>query len=470
MKKICLLLLFLCVVLPPAIRGEDFKVEISDNALSMNARKIPLQILLRHIARQGINVRIDPEINPEISAQFDHREISAALKTILKSTNHILIWETAKGAPGSKSVVVEIQVFNPGEKERMKALEARSVFAVARRGAKGPFYIKGEILVRIGKAAEFGELKAAVERIGGEIAEVSDYPGLYRIRFPQDYDVFSLVEQLQRYPGVAEAEPNYAYPVMHPERVSLAMTRPPFLPDISQTGEGVPVAVLDSGILLNPDLRDRVKVVFNAFDADAVPSDTLGHGTQMALIAAGLVAPVGKGAVTPGSTEVLPVKVFDDNGFTTSLTMLKSVAFAMENGARVLSLSWGSETGSEMMERVFTAASEKGLIIVAAAGNDPTGEPVFPAAYESVIGVGALDPVGNRWENSNYGGFVSFFAPGFATLPVGYRGGPGAYAGTSISTAYAANIISGYLSRNPEAEREDVLKYIGDVFKPVVEQ
>ena len=48
------------------------------------------------------------------------------------------------------------------------------------------------------------------------------------------------------------------------------------------------------------------------------------------------------------------------------------------------------------------------------------------------------------------------YASGFATLPVGYKGDPGAYAGTSISTAFVANIIANYLSRNPEATNQKV--------------
>jgi thermitase len=463
--KPVLLALYLLFAFHPAARAEGFEVEISGNKLALHAQKIPLRNILRQIAVLGISVRIDPDINPEISASFTGWDLEAGLKSILKSTDHILIWETTKGAPDSRPVLIEIQVFKPGEKERMKLIEARSVFAVARRGEKGPFFIKGEILVRIGKGADLDELTAAVERTGGEIFAVSDYPGVYRIRFPDDYDVFSLADQLKKFPGIETAEPNYAYPVTHPERVGRVRRTTLGLPDIPEDGTGMPVAVLDSGIQMNTNLQDRVKAVLNAFDSDAIASDTLGHGTQMALIAAGLVTPAGKDTVAPGSAEVLPIKIFDDNGFTTSLTVLRSVTFAIKNGARVLSLSWGSETGSEIMESIFKAASEKGLMIVAAAGNEPTGNPVYPAAYDSVIGVGALNPDGGQWENSNYGEFVSFYAPGFATLPVGYKGDPGTYAGTSIATAYTANVISSYLSQNPEAELDDTLKYLREVFK-----
>ena len=99
-----------------------------------------------------------------------------------------------------------------------------------------------------------------------------------------------------------------------------------------------------------------------------------------------------------------------------------------------MSLSWGSETGSNFLENTLDYASSKDLIIVASAGNKPTGKPVYPAAYSSVIGVGALDPGGKAWENSNYGSFVMLYAPGFATLPVGYNGSPGTYSNSRCKT------------------------------------
>ena len=98
------------------------------------------------------------------------------------------------------------------------------------------------------------------------------------------------------------------------------------------------------------------------------------------------------------------------------------------------------------------------MVVLASAGNEPTGKAVYPAAYSSVIGVGALAPDGERWEKSNYGDFVTLAAPGFATLPVGYKGDPGTYAGTSISTAYVANMVANYLSQNPEASVEEILR------------
>lgn len=218
--------------------------------------------------------------------------------------------------------------------------------------------------------------------------------------------------------------------------------------------------MLDTG--LDPDSvpQEYVLASFDALDPDESISDSLGHGTQMALIAAGVVKPYGVRTESDTSTPVLPIRVFDDNGYTSSFTIMSSIDFALQNGARVMSLSWGSETRSDFLESALNYARSKGLLILASAGNEPTGEPVYPAAYPSVIGVGALGPDGKSWEQSNYGDFVTLYAPGFATLPVGYKGDPGAYAGTSISAAFAANIAADYLSKHPDASTEEVLKVL----------
>jgi subtilisin family serine protease len=143
---------------------------------------------------------------------------------------------------------------------------------------------------------------------------------------------------------------------------------------------------------------------------------------------------------------------------------MTSINFALENNARVMSLSWGSETRSSFMERAFDNAHKKGLIIVASAGNEPTGKPVYPAAYSSVIGVGALEPHGTTWDKSNYGSFVMLYAPGFANMPVGHEGEPGVYAGTSIATAHVANAIAAFLSDNPAATMQEVNEFLKNKF------
>jgi hypothetical protein len=203
-----------------------------------------------------------------------------------------------------------------------------------------------------------------------------------------------------------------------------------------------------------------VQDAYDAISPGAAATDTLGHGTQMTLIAAGAVNPMGAGAKAPAGSPVVAIRAFDDNGFTSTYTLIRGIDHAIEKGARVLSLSWGSDAPSSLLESATRYAASKGLVIVAAAGNAPTGKPVYPAAFGHVIGVGAMTPDGGTWDQSNFGEFVAVSAPGLADLPVGYNGDPGVYAGTSIATAYTARRVAAILNQNPDADRETILKLL----------
>ncbi len=458
MKKIFLCTLTALVFLLWVTGAVASDVRIQGDRLTINADQVPLQSLLQRLTDLGIKIRIDPEINPEITASFEDRDMRQGLASILKPFDHVLIWKSIEGPAGPIPKLAEIQVFKPGKKERMKPLGPRTRFAIARNPKDGSFYVKNEILLGLNPGMTLSEFKALLRQFGGTVVDSYAAVGLYKIRVPEGADVPSLVEQITRHPKVAKAEPNYAYPIPTPNAQTGSDIPPPGTSNISTPGDTVTIAVLDTGLSPNSGVEDFVLASLDALDPDESISDSLGHGTQMALIAAGAVKPTGVRPESGTQSPIIPIRVFDDNGYTSNFTIMSSIDFALKHGARVMSLSWGSETRSDFLETALNYASSKGLIVVASAGNEPTGKPVYPAAFSSVIGVGALAPDGKSWENSNYGDFVAVYAPGFATLPVGYKGDPGAYTGTSISAAFAANVIAYYLSEHPEATTPEVLE------------
>jgi hypothetical protein len=182
----------------------------------------------------------------------------------------------------------------------------------------------------------------------------------------------------------------------------------------------------------------------------------------MTMVASGAINPLGVETESESTHPVLSIRSFDENGFTSTYTLLNSIDYAVESGARILSMSWGSEDNSPMLDTAINYAADQGLILVAAAGNSPSGIPVYPAAYENVIGVGALMPDGTVWDQSNFGDFVAIQAPGLADLPVGYNGAPGMYAGTSISTAFTARVIAEALDKNPDLDIKNLLETISE--------
>jgi thermitase len=434
---------------------------IQGDRLTLHADQVRLQHILQRFTDLGIKIRIDPEINPKITASFQDRDIRQGLDSILKPFGHVLIWKMIEGPAGPIPKLAEIQVFKPGKKELMKPFGRRRAFDIARNPKDGSFYVKNEILLGLKLGMSLAEFEVLLREFGGTVIDSYANVGLYKIRLPEGSDVPFLVEQITKHPKVAKAEPNYAYLVPPPYGQTASDIPPSEASYIRATGATVPIAILDTGLTPDSGLGDLILASLDALNPDDPISDSLGHGTQMALIAAGVVKPSGVSKDDETRSPIIAIRVMDDNGFTSNFTLMKSIDFAVKQGARVMSLSWGSETRSDFLESTLNYAHSQGLIVVASAGNEPTGKPVYPAAFPSVIGVGALAPDGKSWENSNYGDFVSLYAPGFASLPVGYKGEPGPYAGTSISAAYAANVIADYLEKHPEASMQEVLEASG---------
>ena len=117
----------LLLLMLPATTGAaaSFKLSLKAGKLSVQAQRVPLQDLLRGLSDYGVAVRIDPAINPVVSASFQNKELEAGLKSILRPLNSIFIWipENASGAGIQNLRLDEVQIFKPGEKERMLVLD-----------------------------------------------------------------------------------------------------------------------------------------------------------------------------------------------------------------------------------------------------------------------------------------------------------------------------------------------------------
>jgi thermitase len=432
-------------------------VRIDGDRLTLHAKDQRLSTILTLLSDQGIRIRIDPRINPTISARFDNRPIGSAMSSILKSVDYALIWRTNKNADSSEPRLWEIRIFYKGHEERIRPLRKRANLTIVKTDA-GDRYVKDILLLRLGPQMTEEKLAVLLDRLGATIIDFYAPLGIVRLRLPHGSDVAAIADSVADTPGITRAEPDYAYPLEGGRRASSdpgsssasALQSPP-------AGDAV-VAVMDSGLQPGYAGYPYIRATHDAVSPGAEPGDMLGHGTQMTLIAAGAVTPLGAETDPATGSPVVAIRTFDDNGFTSTFTLMRSIDYAVESGARVASLSWGTETASTLLEAAMDYAADKGVVLVAAAGNTPTGNPVYPAAYDNVIGVGALNPDGKAWDQSNYGDFVAVSAPGLANLPVGYNGDPGVYAGTSIATAYTARRVAAILTSNPDADRATILK------------
>lgn len=459
LKAVFLILIIYLAPTPSTTMASVPVVRLQGDLLTLEVKNQALATILAMLSDQGIRIRIDPRINPPITASFNKRPIGSAIASILKSVDYALIWRKDKASLSSEPRLWEIRIYYKGQEARIQPLETNANLTVI-NGGDGTYHVKDIVLLRLGSTITKEALAALLDRLGASI--IDSYPplGIVRLRLPHGSDVPAIAENIANIPGIQDAEPDYAYPLEGgtPGPSAPGATSPP--PSPPPLSGATLVAVMDSGLTAEYAGSPLVHAAYDAVSPGAEVADPLGHGTQMTLIAAGAVNPMGVGSDTPAGSPVIAIRAFDNNGFTSTYTLMRGIDYAIENGARVLSLSWGSEAPSTLLASATGYAAAKGLILVAAAGNAPTGNAVYPAAYDNVIGVGALAPNGDTWDQSNYGDFVAVSAPGMAELPVGYKGDPGIYAGTSIATAYTARRVAAILDQNPEADRQTILQLL----------
>ena len=460
MKRIISLIFLTLFILPGSI-AYPLELHIAGNRISVQADSEPLRNILQALADQGIAVHADPRINPSLTVSLENRDLEQGLKILFRNLNYSLVWNAIDTPAGQFIRLEEVHLFMPGGKAFTKTLSPKTG-RLAQNPDDGSIYIKNEILIRLSREIDLSEFKKFLLENGLTVSGYNRIAGIIKIILPEKSDYFTILELINKYPGIEKAEPNYAYPITRPVYSSGPVDVTPRIQAGSPSGNQIPIAVIDSGLSGDYLSAPYVQTSFNCLDPEESLSDSLGHGTQMTMIAGGAVKPFGTVDDSTPYNPVIAIKGFDDDGYISNYDLMNGIEFAMNNGARILSLSWGSETGSKFLEESFDYASSKGLIILGAAGNEATGNDMYPAAYNSVIGVGALDPQGKKWEKSNYGDFVKVYAPGFASFPVGHNGKPGVYAGTSISTAFTANLIAGYLSKNPNASIKEVLTALSD--------
>lgn len=451
-------LLSLCLLFIAFSTNASLHLTLEEDRIWLDADQVPLQEVLERFAHLGVHVRMDPQIDVQVSASVGGADIERTLARILDSLGYILIWEVIEGPIGSMNRLAEIQVFQPGKPENAESLfDDGSLFRVVRAGdGSGVEFIADEIVIGFAPGSDSRAIRQLIREIGATVVESNPELGLYRLRLPPGTNVLALVEQLRRNPLVAGVEPNYAYRLPRAHR-SREQTAAPGSDSASRPSpEASPVAVLDSGVSALAELSEFVVGEFNALQPDQAPADTAGHGTQMALIASGVIPPhgVSAGAGVP----IVGIRTFDDNGVTSNFAMMRSVQHAALEGARVLNLSWGSPVASEFMQHSLNTAHRQGMVLVAAAGNEPINQPLYPAAFPNVVAVSAVLPDGSPWPQSNYGDFITVAAPGTASFPVGFQGDAGQYAGTSIASAYVSHALGLFMQQNPNASPQQAVR------------
>lgn len=222
-------------------------------------------------------------------------------------------------------------------------------------------------------------------------------------------------------------------------------------------GASVVVAVNDTGAdCTHPDLQGKCLRGYDFVNDDTDPRDDHGHGTHVSgLVAATANNAVG-GAGSGPEAMVLPVKVLSSGGSGNMSWIASGVTYAADNGAQIINMSLGGRFTSSALRDAIAYAIGKGVTVVAAAGNESTSNPSYPAAYPGVISVAATDRQNRLADFSNYGDTLDVSSPGVGILSTVRGGSYQAWNGTSMASPIVAGVAALLKAQGPCRSPQDI--------------
>ncbi len=275
-----------------------------------------------------------------------------------------------------------------------------------------------------------------------------------RYRIPDNRTIETVLATLLADTRVGTAQPNYLYFLQDGTRAGKAAALQYALGKLAipgahqhATGEGITIALIDSGVdVSHPELAGARIEIRNA--VTDIPFAAEKHGTALAGV---LVAQEKLLGVAPGS-RLLAVRAFYKGAAgsqeTTSLILAQALDWSAAQGARVVNMSFAGPE-DPLFGQVIDAASEKGVFLVAAAGNEGAEAPkAHPAAHDRVAAVTATDSQNLIYDQANRGDHIDVAAPGVDILVPAAGSGYEMISGTSLSAAYISGIYALMLERS----------------------
>ena len=208
------------------------------------------------------------------------------------------------------------------------------------------------------------------------------------------------------------------------------------------------VAIMDTGIMTkHPDLKGNVAGGINITGTGSDILDPNGHGTHVAGIIGALNNEIGIVGVMP-EVDLYAVKVFDSRGDGSLSNIIRGLQWCINQGIKVVNMSFGSATDNDTFREVFKAAERAGIIMVAAAGNDQTKHQIqYPAVYTETVAVSSLNELNSLSNFSSYGPEIDLIAPGEQILSTWNNGSYKTLSGTSMAAPHVSGVILQVLNK-----------------------
>ena len=431
-KWLLFILLFGCVVFTRANAATNSLVwQTAGDNVSADIRGEALWPLLTDIAHQtGWHIFVEPGIDAKADVKFSNLATGAALKKLLGDLNFAYVPKTNEAD--------QLYVFATTIRA---ATQRVNVAATNKIGIAK--HVANELILKMKPGTDIDALAKA---LGAKVIGRDDKLGIYRLQFDNAAAADAALGQLKSNSDVATVEYNYILdPPVAAQRIANAPAGPVSL-TLNPPGDSgkVIVGLIDTPVQsLGADLdKFLLKPISIAGDANVSSTDPT-HATSMAETILRAMAAQGGGT----SAQILPVDVYGNSEPATTWNVALGVQAAVNGGATVLNMSLGGTSESAILNDVIQQAEAKGIVIFAAAGNQPVATPTYPAADSGVIAVAATQ--GNQLASySNYGSFIAIALPGASVVYLGSSAF--VVQGTSPATAYATGIAAGAKSNTSQ--------------------
>lgn len=325
--------------------------------------------------------------------------------------------------------------------------------------------VPDEVIVSVQASAPTDVEDGIAQRFNLTLLErtTSDLLGqrVIRYRIPDGRLVPAVVAALAQDAAAIGPQPNYLYRPQQSASTGASDLQYALakldLPAIAAgaTGQGAIVGIIDSGVdVAHDDLKNSDITTFDAAGGEPVAD---GHGTAIA----GIIGARGTTRGIAPSARMLSARAFGPRKpgvpqLTTSYVLLKALDWTVAEKARVVNLSLAGPE-DPVVRTALGSAMDRGVIVVAAAGNNGRAAPAaYPAAYDGVIAATAIDVDDRLYDKANTGAYVTIAAPGVDIIAPSAAGTHEMHTGTSFAAAHVTGIVALMLERKPATKPDEV--------------
>ena len=413
----------------PARAANSIVWNAATDRVDADVRGMSLWPFLEELAHKtGWQIFVEPGTDKTVSTKFKDLPAGEALKMVFGDLNYALV-------PSTNGPTC-LYVFLTTMQNATRPVVTR----------KPPTHVPNELIVKIKPGAN---IDAIAKLVGAKVVGRNDKLGLYRLQFPDAATTAAALAQLQPNPDVLAVDYNYYFDPPSPSQTlsSGAAAQSPVSLKLDAPSQDNPcnvlVGLIDTPIQqLSSDLAPFVQKPISVAGDPCATYTTPTHATGMAQTILRSMSSASGGHT---SAQILPVDVYGCDTSTTDWNVALGIQAAVDAGANVLNLSLGSSGDSPVLDSVIQQAEASGVLIFAAAGNEPVSTPTYPAAIPGVNAVTAVQQ-GQLAAYANFGSFIDMGLPGTSVIFQGNQAW--VEQGTSVSTAYATGVAAGTKTSN----------------------